>query len=62
MFVTFDREAEVTSSHLTIEPLTLLTRVGGIIGVGKEFLWIIITLFTYLATFSSQITRVIKVG
>ena len=59
--MTFDREVEVSSSHLTIEPLTLLTRVGGIIGVGKEFLWVIITLLTYLATFSSQFAKLIKV-
>ena len=50
--MTFDREVEVSSSHLTIEPLTLLTRVGGIIGVGKEFLRVIISLLTFLETFS----------
>ena len=57
LFVTFDRSVEVTRSHLTIPPLTLLTRIGGIIGVGKEFLWIIITALTYFVTFSSKILK-----
>ena len=35
--------------------LTLLTRIGGIIGVGKEFLWIIITLLSFLLTIKSRI-------
>ena len=46
MFINFDTEVDQTQSELTIEPMTLLTRIGGIVGVGKEFLWIIITVCT----------------
>ena len=50
-------QARGSQLHLTIPPLTLLTRIGGIIGVGKEFLWIIITALTYFVTFSSKILK-----
>ena len=49
-------ETEVlqTVSSLQIGVKTLTTRVGGIIGVGKELLWILIfcfnTLFTFIIT------------
>ena len=57
LFINFDREVEETRSQLNISPLTLLTRIGGIIGVGKEFLWIIITLATYLISIYSNICK-----
>ena len=31
----FINDIKVSSAHLTIDPLTLLTRIGGIIGVGQ---------------------------
>ena len=42
MAFAFADEVEVTTSELQIGTKTLLTRVGGVIGVGKEFLWIIL--------------------
>ena len=48
MFINIDREVVETRSQLNIGPLTLLTRIGGMIGVGKQFLWIIITVCSYL--------------
>ena len=51
MYVTFATEVEETRSELTIAPLTLLTRIGGMVGVGKQFLWIIISLCTFLISF-----------
>ena len=42
--------------------LTLLTRIGGIIGVGKEFLWIMISLLSILITFKSKLFQLSKVG
>ena len=44
-------------SSWQIGPETLLTRLGGIIGVGKNLVWIIIFLFTTLSTFSSYFKR-----
>ena len=42
MAFAFADEVEVTTSKLQVGTKTLLTRVGGVIGVGKEFLWIIL--------------------
>ena len=42
MYVTILPDVEVTRTLLNIEPMTLMTRIGGIIGVGKELLWVII--------------------
>ena len=40
--IVFDNVVEKTTSNWQIEPVTLLTRIGGIIGVGKELLWVLI--------------------
>ena len=40
--IVFDNVVEKTISNWQIEPVTLLTRIGGIIGVGKELLWVLI--------------------
>ena len=42
MAFAFADDVEVTTSELQITTKTLLTRVGGVIGAGKEFLWIIL--------------------
>ena len=36
-----EEEVEVTQSMFAIEPLTLLTRIGGILGVGRTIVWLI---------------------
>ena len=54
-------QVEETRAHLSIGKLTLLTRVGGIIGVGKEFLWIMITLLSFILTFKSKIFQLSKI-
>ena len=52
LFILFDDTVETTRSRMVINPETLITRIGGIIGVGKELLWIVLicsgafTLFT----------------
>ena len=47
LFVQFDQNVEMTISKLQIGMKTLATRFGGIIGVGKEFLWVLIFTFTF---------------
>ena len=42
MVVAFDNIVEQTISDWQIKPVTLLTRFGGLVGVGKNLLWIII--------------------
>ena len=51
LFVQFDQNVDVSVSKLEIGLKTLATRFGGIIGVGKELLWVIILLFTSCGTF-----------
>ena len=48
LYVEFHKEVILTSDNLSIEPMTLLTRIGGIIGVGKEFFWVIISMSSLL--------------
>ena len=40
--IVFDNVVQKTISDWQIKPVTLLTRIGGIIGVGKELLWVIV--------------------
>ena len=40
----------VTRAQWSIDPMTLLTRVGGVVGVGKELLWLVLLLTTYTLT------------
>ena len=61
MMVMIMIQVEETRAHLSIGKLTLLTRVGGIIGVGKEFLWIMITLLSFILTFKSKICQLSKI-
>ena len=49
--VVLETEVLQTVSSLQIGLKTLATRVGGIVGVGKELLWILIFCFNTLQTF-----------
>ena len=51
LFVQIDQNVDVIVSKLEVGLKTLATRFGGIIGVGKELLWVIILLFTSCGTF-----------
>ena len=55
--IEFEPEVMLEENLLTIEALTFLTRVGGIIGVGKEFLWLIMFFITYFVTFQSKLLK-----
>ena len=50
LILSFDSVVELTKSELQIDQITLLTRCGGIIGVGKNLLWIIIFVMSSFAT------------
>ena len=58
--IVFDKVVERTISNWQIEPVTLLTRIGGIIGVGKELLWVMImtgSFVTFAVNFWKQRDR-----
>ena len=42
LFVQFEDTVDVRRSNIAISPTTLVTRIGGIVGVGKELLWVIL--------------------
>ena len=42
LYIQFEDTVETTTLNLAITTTTLLTRIGGIIGVGKELLWVFI--------------------
>ena len=51
VYLLFDRHVSVTETELSVNFMTLITRAGGIIGVGKEFLWMILFVLTHCVTF-----------
>ena len=57
----FDGEVDVTATEKTIDGLTLMTRLGGATGVGKEMIWIILLTSEFLVLFQKQIREKIKI-
>ena len=57
----FDSSVEVTAAQKTIDGLTLMTRLGGATGVGKEMIWIILLTSEFLVLFQKQIREKIKI-
>ena len=53
LFVAFDNEVVETRHKLEIGSKTLVTRIGGVIGVGKELFWIIIFIITSSGSFET---------
>ena len=44
IYIVFDQTLDVAQSRFSINSLTLLTRLGGLIGVGRTLLWILVSL------------------
>ena len=44
IYIVFDQALDVAQSRFSINSLTLLTRLGGLIGVGRTLLWILVSL------------------
>ena len=53
----FDKEVEITRTELQIGSKTLITRFGGIIGVSKNLLWIVIFGFSSVGFIFSKISN-----
>ena len=45
VILTFKNEIELTKSELTVSFQTLITRIGGILGVGRTLTWLINKVF-----------------
>ena len=55
----FSDDVDVTEAQRTINFETLVSRIGGSIGVGKELLWITFTCITALKSVASFVRRFI---
>ena len=53
----FDKEVEITKTELQINSKTLITRFGGIIGVSKNLLWIVIFGFSAIGFISNKMSK-----
>ena len=54
-----DEKVDVTVTQLTIGPFALLSRFGGIIGVGQTLAWVINFSIDCLHSFYSKIRHVL---
>ena len=54
VLVIFDRIVEKSISEFQRTPKTMLTRFGGLIGLGKNMLWLIILLVTGIGFFTNK--------
>ena len=52
--IRFEKEVEITKSSLAINTITLLSKIGGFIGINKNFLWLIIFI---MSSFSALISH-----
>ena len=52
--IRFEQEVEITKSSLAINTITLLSKIGGFIGINKNFLWLIIFI---MSSFSALISH-----
>ena len=57
MKIHFNKDVEVTTSHLTMDFLSLMSRIGGIIGVGQAFAWIILFCFDKIVILNNLINE-----
>ena len=58
MYIDFHGEVEVRSSELQITVKTMVTRIGGVIGVWKNVLWTIIFSVTSIGTLISFLRKI----
>lgn len=59
IFIQFEEKMKTVGVSFIINEITLLTRIGGIIGVGKEILWAILFLIGFLRISMTTITKLI---
>ena len=53
--IVFEKEVKTTKSEWTISPLTLISKIGGFIGISKNFLWLIIMIMSSVGLLISKI-------
>ena len=53
--ISFEQEVEVTKSSWNIDARTLLSKIGGFIGISKNFLWLILLLMSSITVLISHL-------
>ena len=48
LIIWFENEVDITKSSWKVDAVTIISNIGGFIGIGKEFLWLVILLLTIL--------------
>ena len=56
LVIKFGEEVDVSTSYLTIQPLALFARIGGIIGVGQVLAWFLTYSWTRLQVFGRHMS------
>ena len=59
IFIQFEEKIKTVGVTFIIDEITLLTRIGGITGVGKEILWGILFFIGFFRTSITTITKLI---
>ena len=57
MLIDFEEEVESKVTKFRIDPKTFITRVGGVVGVWKNLLWVLIFCFVSLNKVISILTK-----
>ena len=50
----FEKKVEITKSEFSVNMESLLSTIGGFIGISKNFLWLLIMLITSVGTFVTR--------
>ena len=53
--IRFENEVEIIKSSWQLDEITFLANIGGFIGVGKEFLWLVIMTISSVGMFISYV-------
>ena len=57
----FENEVEITKSSLQMDEITVLSKIGGYIGISKNFLWIMIVILSSISAFKSYLEDRIQI-
>ena len=55
--IRFENEVDITKSSWTIDAKTLLSKIGGFIGISKNFLWLLILLISSISVLFSHVQK-----
>ena len=51
----FENEVDITKSSLQMDEIAVLSKIGGYIGISKNFLWILIVILSSICSFKSYL-------